>query len=92
MHRHRHIERTGDTRAHPGREPPVQHHRPVVPVPEGQTAILVLDIGSLGLLDEFEDLYLAEQRLIDNRAGRSRTYTLEEVERELGGLSSTPVR
>ena len=35
-------------------------------------------------LDELEDLYLAEQRLIDNQAGRSRTYTLEEVERELG--------
>ena len=34
--------------------------------------------------DEIEDLYLAEQRLGDNRAGRSRTYTLEEVERELG--------
>ena len=31
-----------------------------------------------------EDLYLAEQRLIDNQAGRSRTYTLDEVERELG--------
>ena len=35
-------------------------------------------------LDELEDLCLAEQRLLDNRAGRSRTYTLEEVERELG--------
>ena len=35
-------------------------------------------------LDELEDLYLAEQRLIDNRTGRSRTYTLEAVERELG--------
>ena len=35
-------------------------------------------------LDDLEDRYLAEQRLIDNRAGRSRTYTLEEVERELG--------
>ena len=35
-------------------------------------------------LDELEDLYLAEQRLIENRVGRSRTYTLEEVERELG--------
>ena len=31
-----------------------------------------------------EDLYLAEQRLLENQAGRSRTYTLEEVERELG--------
>ncbi|PCO26307.1 CopG family transcriptional regulator, partial [Morganella morganii] len=27
-------------------------------------------------LDDLEDLYLAEQRLIDVRAGRSRTYTL----------------
>ena len=35
-------------------------------------------------LEDLEDLYLAERRLIDNRAGRSRTYTLEEVERELG--------
>ena len=35
-------------------------------------------------LSELEDLYLAEQRLIDNQAGKSRTYTLEEVERELG--------
>ena len=35
-------------------------------------------------LDDLEDLYLAEQRLIDNRAGQSQTYTLEEVERELG--------
>lgn len=35
-------------------------------------------------LDELEDLYLAEQRLIENRAGRSRTCTLEEVERGLG--------
>ena len=35
-------------------------------------------------LSELEDLYLAEQRLIDNQAGKSRTCTLEEVERELG--------
>jgi len=35
-------------------------------------------------LDDLEDLYLAEQRLIDIRAGRSKTYTLEEVERDLG--------
>ncbi len=35
-------------------------------------------------LDDLEDLYLAEQRLIDVRTGKSRTYTLEEVERELG--------
>lgn len=35
-------------------------------------------------IDDLEDLYLAEQRLIDLRAGRSRTYTLDEVERDLG--------
>ena len=35
-------------------------------------------------LDDLEDLYIAEQRLIEVRAGRSKTYTLEEVERNLG--------
>ncbi len=35
-------------------------------------------------LGDLEDLYLAEQRLIENRAGRSRTYSLGEAERELG--------
>ncbi len=35
-------------------------------------------------LDDLEDLYLAEQRLIENRGGRSKTYTLDEVERDLG--------
>jgi RHH-type rel operon transcriptional repressor/antitoxin RelB len=35
-------------------------------------------------LDDLEDLYLAEQRLLDNRAGKSKTYSLDEVERELG--------
>lgn len=35
-------------------------------------------------LDDLEDLYLAEQRLIEVRAGRSKTHTLEEVERSLG--------
>ena len=35
-------------------------------------------------LDDLEDLYLAEQRLIDDRAGRSRTVSLDDVERELG--------
>lgn len=35
-------------------------------------------------LEELEDLYIAEKRLIERRAGRSRTYSLDEVERELG--------
>jgi len=35
-------------------------------------------------LDDLEDFYIAEQRLIANRAGKSRTYTLDEVEQSLG--------
>lgn len=35
-------------------------------------------------LDDIEDLYLAEQRLFEIRAGRSKTYSLEEVECSLG--------
>lgn len=35
-------------------------------------------------LDEMEDIYLAERRLEDLRAGRSRRYTLDEVEKDLG--------
>ncbi|MBF0310688.1 MAG: CopG family transcriptional regulator [Magnetococcales bacterium] len=35
-------------------------------------------------LDDLEDLHIAEQRLADVRAGRSKTHTLEEVERSLG--------
>ncbi len=33
---------------------------------------------------DLEDLYLAEQRLTDVRAGNSKTHTLDEVERNLG--------
>ena len=35
-------------------------------------------------LDDLEDLYLAEQRLIEVRAGRSKTHSLNDVERRLG--------
>lgn len=35
-------------------------------------------------LDGLEDLYLAEQRLLDVRAGRSKTHSLDDVERSLG--------
>ena len=35
-------------------------------------------------LDDLEDLYLAEQRLIDIRAGKSQTVPLEEVMKRYG--------
>lgn len=50
----------------------------------GRTKTFYAREAILEYLDDLEDLYLAEQSLIDIRAGRSRTYTLEEVERDLG--------
>lgn len=50
----------------------------------GRTKTFYVREAILEYLDDLEDLYLAEQRLIDLRAGRSRTYTLDEVERDLG--------
>lgn len=35
-------------------------------------------------LEDLEDIYIAEQRLADLRAGRSRTFSIEEVRAELG--------
>jgi RHH-type rel operon transcriptional repressor/antitoxin RelB len=35
-------------------------------------------------LEDLEDLYLAEQRTLALRDGRSRTFTLDEVEKRLG--------
>lgn len=35
-------------------------------------------------IDDLEDLYLAEQRLIEHRAGRSQSYSMDEVEQRLG--------
>ncbi len=35
-------------------------------------------------LEDLEDLYLAEARTRDLKVGRSRTYTLDEVEKRLG--------
>jgi RHH-type rel operon transcriptional repressor/antitoxin RelB len=50
----------------------------------GRTKTFYVREAILAHLDDLEDLYLAEQRMIDIRAGRSRAYTLEEVERDLG--------
>lgn len=38
----------------------------------------------LKVIDDIEDVYLADKRMEDLRAGRSRTYTVDEVEARLG--------
>ena len=50
----------------------------------GRTKTFYVREAILEHLGDLEDLYLAEQRLIEIRAGRSKTHTLEEVERSLG--------
>lgn len=50
----------------------------------GRTKSFYARKAILDRLDDLEDLYLAEQRLIDLQAGRSKTHSLEEVERSLG--------
>jgi RHH-type rel operon transcriptional repressor/antitoxin RelB len=39
-------------------------------------------------LEDLEDLYLAEQRTRALKAGRSGTYTIDQVEKRLGGKSA----
>lgn len=50
----------------------------------GRTRTFYAREAILEHLDQLEDCCLAEQRRVDNRAGRSRTYTFKEVERDLG--------
>ena len=50
----------------------------------GRTKTFYAREAILEYLDDLEDLYLAEKRLIEIRAGRSKTHSLEEVERSLG--------
>jgi len=50
----------------------------------GRTKTFYAREAILEHLEDLEDLYLAEQRLIEIQAGRSKTHTLEEVESSLG--------
>lgn len=50
----------------------------------GRTKTFYAREAILEYLDDMEDIYLAEQRLADIRAGRSRVHSLDEVERDLG--------
>lgn len=50
----------------------------------GRTKTFYAREAILEHLADLEDAYIAEQRLTDLQAGRSKTHTLEEVERSLG--------
>jgi RHH-type rel operon transcriptional repressor/antitoxin RelB len=50
----------------------------------GRTKTYYAREAILAYLDDLEDLYLAEQRLTDLRAGRSETVPLEEVMKRYG--------
>jgi len=50
----------------------------------GRTKSYYVREAIIEYLGDLEDLYLAEQRLIDIRAGRAKLHSLEDVERELG--------
>ena len=50
----------------------------------GRTKTFYAREAILDHLDDLEDLYLAEQRLSEHLAGRSQSYSLDEVERRLG--------
>lgn len=50
----------------------------------GRSKTFYVQEAILEHLDDLEDIYLAEQRLDDLRAGRTHTLTLDEVERDLG--------
>ena len=50
----------------------------------GRTKTFYAREAILEHLDDLEDVYLAQSRLEDIRAGRSSTISLDEVERRLG--------
>ena len=50
----------------------------------GRTKTFYAREAILRHLEDLEDLYLAEHSLTELRDGRSRTYTLDEVMRDLG--------
>jgi len=50
----------------------------------GRTKTFYAREAILKHLEDMEDLYLAEERLKALRAGRSRAFSLDEVERDLG--------
>ena len=50
----------------------------------GRTKAFYIKEAILGQLDEMEDVYLAEKTLERIRKGQEKTYTLDEVAKDLG--------
>jgi RHH-type rel operon transcriptional repressor/antitoxin RelB len=50
----------------------------------GRTKAFYIKEAILGQLSEMEDVYLAEKTLERIRQGKEKTYTITEVEKELG--------
>ena len=65
-------------------KPEIEQRLDYLAAQTGRTkAFYLRELIEMGL-DDLEDLYLAEQRLIDLRSGRSITHSLDQVERDLG--------
>lgn len=62
----------------------VEHRLDALAKATGRTKTFYAREAILEHLDELEDLYLAEQRLIDVRAGKEATHALDDVMREYG--------
>ncbi len=62
----------------------IEHRLEALAQATGRTKTFYAREAIVEYMDDLEDIYLAESRLEDLRAGRSRTFTLEEVERDLG--------
>ena len=62
----------------------IEHRLDALAVATGRTKTFYAREAIVEHLDDLEDIYLAERRLDDLRAARSRTFTLEEVEQDLG--------
>ena len=50
----------------------------------GRTKTYYAREAILEYLEDMEDLYMAEQRIADIKAGLSKTYTLDEIKNRLG--------
>lgn len=62
----------------------VEHRLEALAKATGRTKTYYARQAILEYLDDLEDLYLAEQRLIDLRAGKSQSVPLEDIMKRYG--------